>query len=124
MDVFVYWNRPICPCIRPSIRVSVCVQNASFCQNADRGVKSHSVTALVVDIITLFLQSLVGLKHNSDSNRTWHQLISSLQDLQFLQKISFDEVPASVLHSLCSRLTQLEVFCADQITEIGSDSSK
>ena len=30
----VYWNQHVCP----SIRVSVCVQNTSFCQSAGRGI--------------------------------------------------------------------------------------
>ena len=39
----VFCNQPVCP----SICVSICVQNASFCQSAGRGIRSHLVTALV-----------------------------------------------------------------------------
>ena len=43
MHLGVHWNQPVCP----SIRVSVCVKNTSFCQSAGGGIKSHLVTALV-----------------------------------------------------------------------------
>ena len=43
----VYFNHPLCPSILMSIRVSICVQNTSFCKSAGRGIKSHLVTALV-----------------------------------------------------------------------------
>ena len=39
----VYWSRPVCP----SICVSICVQNTSFCQSAGGGIKSHLLTAQV-----------------------------------------------------------------------------
>ena len=32
--------------VHPSVHVSVCVQNISFYQSADWGIKSHLVTAL------------------------------------------------------------------------------
>ena len=37
----------ICLCVRPSVFVSISVQNTSFCQSAGRGIKSHLVIALV-----------------------------------------------------------------------------
>ena len=43
----VYWNKPVCPSVCPSVGVFVCVQNTTFCQIACGGIKSHSVTALV-----------------------------------------------------------------------------
>ena len=43
----VYWNQTVCP----SIRVSVCVQNTSFCQSAGGGIKSHLVTSLLSSVI-------------------------------------------------------------------------
>ena len=43
MFLGVYWNQPVCP----SVHVSVCVQNTTFCQSAGRSTKSHLVTALV-----------------------------------------------------------------------------
>ena len=43
----VYWNQPVCPSVCASVRVSVCVQNTTFCQSAGGGTKSHSVTVLV-----------------------------------------------------------------------------
>ena len=49
----VYWNQPVCP----SIRVSVCVQNISFCQSAGRGIKSYLVTALVLALFILWCAS-------------------------------------------------------------------
>ena len=36
MFLGVYWNQPVCP----SVGVSVCVQNTSFCQSAGRGINS------------------------------------------------------------------------------------
>ena len=33
-----------------SVRVSVCVQNTTFCQSTGGGIKSNSVTALVVSV--------------------------------------------------------------------------
>ena len=50
----VYWNHPVCP----SIRVSVFVQNTSFCQSAAVDIKSYLVAALVV---VLFHSLLGGL---------------------------------------------------------------
>ena len=44
----VYWNQPVCPSVYVSARVSVCVQNTTFCQSAGRGIKSHLVTALIL----------------------------------------------------------------------------
>ena len=34
-----------------SICVSVCVQNTMFCQSAGRGIESHSVAALVLNML-------------------------------------------------------------------------
>ena len=42
MFLGVYWNHPVCP----SVCLSVCVQNTSFCQSTGRGIKSHLVTVL------------------------------------------------------------------------------
>ena len=44
----VYWNQLVCPPVRVSIRVSVCVQTTSFCQSADGGIKTYLATALVL----------------------------------------------------------------------------
>ena len=43
----LYWKQPVCP----SICVSVCVQNTSFCQSACGGSKSHLVMALVTSTL-------------------------------------------------------------------------
>ena len=40
----------VCPTVCPSIRMSVCVRNISFCQSAGGGIKSHSVRALVYSV--------------------------------------------------------------------------
>ena len=46
----VYLNQPVCP----SVRVSVCVQDTTFCQSAGGAIKSHSVTVLVCAWFTHF----------------------------------------------------------------------
>ena len=51
----VYWNQPVCPSVCVSVRVSVCVQNTSFCQTAGGGIKPHLVTALVFFFVSNFL---------------------------------------------------------------------
>ena len=49
MFLGVYWNQPVCPSVRPCVCVSVCVQNTRFCQSAGGGIKSHLVTALILN---------------------------------------------------------------------------
>ena len=46
----VYWNQPVCL----SVSVSICLQNASFCQSAGGGITSHLVRALISFWIALF----------------------------------------------------------------------
>ena len=46
----VYWNQLVCLCVH----VSVYVRNTSFCQSCGEGIKSHSVTALVVFTLSGF----------------------------------------------------------------------
>ena len=53
----VYLNQPVCPSVCLSIHVSVFVQNTIFCQSAGGGIKSHSVTALVIVKCTVFFFS-------------------------------------------------------------------
>ena len=47
----IYWNQRVHQCVRssmcPSVCVSFCIQNSSFCQTASAGIKSHLVTSLV-----------------------------------------------------------------------------
>ena len=43
----VYWNQLVCPSVCLPSGVSVCVQNTTFCQSTDEGIKSHLVTAQV-----------------------------------------------------------------------------
>ena len=42
----------VCPSVHlcPSILVSVCVQNTSFCQSAGGDIKSHLLTALILKV--------------------------------------------------------------------------
>ena len=42
-----YRNQPVHRSVCPDVHISVCVQNASFCQSAGGGIKSHIVTALL-----------------------------------------------------------------------------
>ena len=34
----MYWNQPVCPSVYPSVRVSVCVQDTTFCQSTGGGI--------------------------------------------------------------------------------------
>ena len=45
----VFWGilESACLSVRPRVHVSIGVQNATFCQSAGGGIKSHSVTVLV-----------------------------------------------------------------------------
>ena len=47
MNVFCVIQELACLSVLVSICVSVCVQNACFCQSAGGGIKSHLVTVVV-----------------------------------------------------------------------------
>ncbi|XP_053376690.1 uncharacterized protein LOC123526360 [Mercenaria mercenaria] len=70
--------------------------------------------------------SLKGLSHFGEPNRTWHQLVSSLHELSpelfMLKKISFGLVPAAVLQSVAGKLTLLDSFVAESISDFTDDS--
>lgn len=66
--------------------------------------------------------SLKGLVHFEEPNRTWHQLVSSLDELLMLKQITFGLVPAAVLQSVAGKLTQLESFIAEFISDFTDDS--
>ena len=65
----VYWNKPVCP----SVHVSICVQNTSFCQSAGGSIKSHLVTALVYPFKSNcnFIISFILLSANAFSFVIW-----------------------------------------------------
>ena len=56
-DVFRGIRESLCVSPRQCFRMSVCVQNTSFCQSAGGGIKSHLVTALGLS------QRVVDLNH-------------------------------------------------------------
>ncbi|KAK7492316.1 hypothetical protein BaRGS_00016413 [Batillaria attramentaria] len=64
---------------------------------------------------------LKGMGHFDDRNRTWHQLMSNLSSLSGLRCIEFGQVPSSVIHSTAEKLTQLEVFRAEHITDFSNE---
>lgn len=66
--------------------------------------------------------NLLGLLHFDEPNRTWHQLISSLNDLTTLKRITFGVVPATVLHSVCERATKLEGLTAESISDFNNQT--
>ena len=43
----LYWNQPVCLSVCLSIRVSICVQNTTFCHSTGGAIKSDSVTPSV-----------------------------------------------------------------------------
>ena len=47
--------------VRPSVRVSICVQNTSVCQSAGGGTKLHLVTALVIPEQNKCFQGYTGI---------------------------------------------------------------
>ncbi|KAL3874957.1 hypothetical protein ACJMK2_037905 [Sinanodonta woodiana] len=80
-------------------------------QKALQGLNRHRVEGI----------NLIGLDHSDDWNRTWHQLISSLQEFRTLRKIKFCHIPASVLHSVCEKLSHLEVLVAEMISDFNDN---
>ncbi|KAH3859476.1 hypothetical protein DPMN_102291 [Dreissena polymorpha] len=66
--------------------------------------------------------NLDGLGHVGDeANRTWHQLLVSLQHVPTLRHITFGVIPSTPLQSMCSRLVNVEGFCAEKIVESNDD---
>ena len=51
----------VLPTVCPTIHVSVCVQNTSYCQSTGWGIKSHLVTALVSSLYMTKIIILVSL---------------------------------------------------------------
>ena len=54
----IYWNKPVCLSVCPSVLVFVCVQNTTFCQSTGGSIKSHLVTVLVWSVLCSFLSTL------------------------------------------------------------------
>ena len=69
-----------------AIRVSVCVQN-TFCQSAGRGIKSHSVTALVLSWVYSFCRYLNPLFPQSIANNFQIFLFSSFTRVALLMLV-------------------------------------
>ena len=78
MDVFRGLLESACLPVSVSVCPSVCVQNTTFCQRADRGIKLHSVTALVLGTLFCHLQML--------SNWTSPKFLSFGKELTTLKK--------------------------------------
>lgn len=62
--------------------------------------------------------------HKHDRNRTWHLMIANLHHLVGLREIEFGHVPASVLHLVCEKLGNLEVFKSEYISEVNGDQNR
>ena len=86
----VCWNQPVCP----SVSVSVCVQNTSFCQSAGGGIKSNLVTVyftwlfsyifyIVSYMFTIFIREKVKEKYCSNIQTIIYQ------PLEYKHKDSF-----------------------------------
>ncbi|KAK3608612.1 hypothetical protein CHS0354_042610 [Potamilus streckersoni] len=80
-------------------------------QKALQGLSRHRVEGI----------NLIGLDHSGDWNRTWHHFVLALQEFRTLRKIMFCHIPASVLHSVCKKLSHLEVLVAEKISDFNDD---
>ncbi|XP_052767492.1 uncharacterized protein LOC128208143 isoform X2 [Mya arenaria] len=67
--------------------------------------------------------SLKGIVHHEDANRTWQQLLSGLQGLDELRRVTFGLIPSALLQSMCSRLGRLQALTADEVVEANDQAS-
>jgi len=65
----------------------------------------------------LCVQSLVGIEHYGEPNRTWHQLLSAVPTVKGLRCVRFGPMPATVLQSMCASLNGVQELSATDVLE-------
>ena len=88
MFLGVYWNQPVCLFMCPSIHECLCVQDETFCHSVGKGIKSHSVTALVFIVFKVF--ELYHVTKFWTCPNLQQYLVGDKSNLAELEKIMFE----------------------------------
>ena len=113
---WVYWNQSVCP----SIHVSVCVQNISFCQGIGRGINPFPNKPLFLHTCSTSLLKTLGGKRRNCSQRAFSPLptvFSTLLEnfLQLLTNLNLSSTNSLTHYQTTNfRLFQTERVCRRQ----------